>query len=287
MAGEWIPVDIGLATKPEILELCDLADVEPEVAVYRMLQLWGWFSLNSADGTARTTPSRLARVCGGSADWWLYVEQVGWLSFDAENQTATLPGWEERFSGAAKARAQHAKRQDKYRKKQQCDAPVTDERDKSDAGASRGSDGAASPEERRGEENSSSSAREEQNWQTIRQAWADGCGKPYTAPRPPDELLGVLGDSEWVKRALEAILRLPRCKYFRTPPTLYQFAKAGFVERVNGGGYDEVTPRSRDAPEPARVDNSRRRYWRGDAQQNMTDGEYAVWRASAGREVAT
>jgi hypothetical protein len=100
-------------------------------------------------------------------------------------------------------------------------------------------------------------------------------------------VLDRLGEPEWLEQALEAILRLPRCKYFSTPPTLFQFGKVGFVERVNGGGYDEVTkPRGSPVEPPKPPDTSRRRYFRADSQQNMTDGEYAVWRASRGREVA-
>ena len=108
MAGEWIPIDITLGSKPEVQELVDLTGQPVEVVVYRLLQLWGWASLNSADGTARATPARLARVCGGDEPFWLSVEAVGWISFDDES--VTISKWGDRFSSAAKARAVDRKR---------------------------------------------------------------------------------------------------------------------------------------------------------------------------------
>ena len=108
MAGEWIPIDITLGSKPEVQELVDLTGQPVEVVVYRLLQLWGWASLNSADGTARATPARLARVCGGDEPFGLSVEAVGWISFD--DQSVTISKWGDRFSGAAKARAVDRKR---------------------------------------------------------------------------------------------------------------------------------------------------------------------------------
>ncbi len=108
MAGEWIPIDITLGSKPEVQELVDLTGQPVEVVVYRLLQLWGWASLNSADGTARATPARLARVCGGDEPFWLSVEAVGWISFD--NESVTISKWGDRFSSAAKARAVDRKR---------------------------------------------------------------------------------------------------------------------------------------------------------------------------------
>ena len=103
MAGEWIPMDISLGDKPEVQELVDLTGESVEVVVFRLFKLWGWASLNTADGTARATPARLARICGGTEAFWAAVATVGWIRFDGD--TLTIPKWQERFSRAAKARA--------------------------------------------------------------------------------------------------------------------------------------------------------------------------------------
>jgi hypothetical protein len=101
--------------KPEVLELVDETGLPVEVVGWRLIQLWSWAALNTADGTIRATPARLAMVAGGDADFWLAVERVGWVSF--LSGTLTIAGWDKRFSRAAKARAGNARRQDAHRKK--------------------------------------------------------------------------------------------------------------------------------------------------------------------------
>lgn len=114
MAAEWFPVDVSLDTKPEVQELVDLTGEPVEVIVFRLLKLWGWVQLNTADGRFRSTPARLGRICGGEASFWEAVASVGWIVFDGE--TARIPKWEERFGGAAKRRALKNRRQDKWRR---------------------------------------------------------------------------------------------------------------------------------------------------------------------------
>ena len=114
MAAEWFPVDVSLDTKPEVQELVDLTGQPVEVIVFRLLKLWGWVQLNTADGRFRSTPARLGRICGGDASFWEAVASVGWIAFDGE--TAQIPKWEERFGGAAKRRALKNRRQDKWRR---------------------------------------------------------------------------------------------------------------------------------------------------------------------------
>jgi hypothetical protein len=108
MAGEWIPLDCNLGTKPEVLELVDDTGLPVEAVCWRLIQLWSWAALNSSDGTIRATPRRVAAVAGGDEAFWLAVERVGWVTF--LNGTIVIEGWEKRFSRAAKARAQNALR---------------------------------------------------------------------------------------------------------------------------------------------------------------------------------
>jgi hypothetical protein len=108
MAGEWIPLDCNLGTKPEVLELVDETGLPVEVVCWRLIQLWSWASMNTADGTIRATASRIATACGGDEAFWMAVARVGWLRFDGTH--ATIEGWEKRFSRAAKARMEDARR---------------------------------------------------------------------------------------------------------------------------------------------------------------------------------
>jgi hypothetical protein len=138
MAGEWIPIDCNLGTKPEVLELVDVTGQPVEVVVWRLIQLWSWAAMNTADGQIAATPRRLVAVAGGDEAFWLAVERVGWLSF--AGSMMTISGWDKRFSRAAKARATHAQRQDTYRRRSRDGAP------------SQGGDTDVSPQDKTGQE---------------------------------------------------------------------------------------------------------------------------------------
>jgi hypothetical protein len=173
MAGEWIPVDCNLGTKPEVLELVDETGLPIEVVCWRLIQLWSWAALNSSDGTIRATPRRVAAVAGGDEAFWLAVERVGWVSF--LNGTIVIQGWDRRFSGAAKARAMHARRQDSYRVRSR------------DAAPSQGCDAPPSPQERRGEDK-----REE-----IQPAAPVPTSKPQAARSPSKPAVSWSADAGW------------------------------------------------------------------------------------------
>lgn len=252
MAGEWIPYDVCLPQKPEVLELVDSTGLPVDQVVGRLLMLWGWAALNSSDGTARMSVRLLAKVCGGDEAFWSAVQDVGWLVIDAENGTVGIPGWDARFSKAAKSRALATVRHqvDKVggaeRPKRGRDAPPA---------------GALRARERR--ERSSSSPGDAAlgedtgpagpaGWETARKAWADavrrGHGKPWSLPTPPDKLSDRLGETGWFEKFLAAIEALPRCRYFRDPVTLPQLVAPGFVDKVLGGQFDNPRDSGRRDP---------------------------------------
>ncbi len=102
MAGEWIPIDCNLATKPEVLEVAAATHEPIEVVVGRMVRLWSWAWHVTADGTIRVPLAMLGMVAGGDETYWQAVERAGWLVVNGD--TITIPGWEERFGNAAKRR---------------------------------------------------------------------------------------------------------------------------------------------------------------------------------------
>lgn len=258
MAGEWLPYDVCLPQKPEVLELVDRTGLAVDQVVGRLVMLWGWASLNSSDGTARISVRLLAKICGGDEAFWTEVEKVGWLVIDAENGTVGIPGWDARFAKAAKSRAL---------------ATVRHQVDKS-GGATRPQtgryaprSGARSARDRgdRGDRNSSSSpggaaladgSPEPQpgppGWETLRTAWAQGTGRPWKLPDAPDRVADRLAEPGWFEKALAAIQALPRCRYFRDPVTLPQLVAPGFVDKVLGGQFDNPREQARG---PARPDD--------------------------------
>ena len=242
MAGEWIPLDINLGAKPEVQELIDLTGQGVETVVYRLLQLWGWASMNSADGTVRATPGRMARVCGGDDAFWLAVQSVGWIVFDQEAGTAEIPGWGRRFSQAAKARACHSDRQSRYR-----DGRVTVQRHES---VTRGEErreqvppppqGKLRSQKKKSTEAPVASDAPASTWDGLRDSWNSGTGERWRSPVPPAAAAQRLAEDGWIDRAAQAIERLPLCLYFKTPVTLGQFCGDGFADRVLGGQYDKA-----------------------------------------------
>jgi hypothetical protein len=109
MAGEWIPIDCNLGTKPEVLEVAAATHEPIEVVVGRMVRLWSWAWHVTADGTIRVPRSMLATVAGGDETFWSAVERAGWLV--STDDSITIPGWEERFGNAAKRRLLEQRRQ--------------------------------------------------------------------------------------------------------------------------------------------------------------------------------
>lgn len=276
MAGEWFPVDVSLDTKPEVQELVDLTGQPVEVIVFRLLKLWGWVQLNTADGRFRSTPARLGRICGGDAAFWEAVASVGWIVFDGE--TAQIPKWEERFGGAAKRRALKNRRQDKWRRTGGADVDAREAQ--------------VRLQERLPQDITGQDRTEEE----IQQAAPVATDDPPKASRSAAPKVGwsaVAGwegitdadRQEWAAAFPGAVLDQELAKataWLHANPS-----KAGkrnwraFLVRWLGrcqdkGGTVREPGNRPGSPQPA--DQAKRRYFRSDAHQNMTDAEYCIWR---------
>lgn len=254
MSGEWIPIDIGLGSKPEVQELVDITGAAVETVVYRLIQVWGWASLNTADGVLRATPARVARICGGDADFWLAVQAVGWLRFDPEAGTMTVSGWEGRFSKAAKARSADRIRKSIERQSDSAACPDSvrdlsgDPRKEIGLQERRRQFSPPPPPPRARDEEAGKTGETIAQADAVVAAWVEaqrasgGRLAPFEGKRPPKAIWDRLADPAWAEQALAAIERLPRCRYFDDPPTIDQLCgiKGGetFVERVLVGKYD-------------------------------------------------
>jgi hypothetical protein len=254
VAGEWIPYDVCLPQKPEVLELVDRTGLPPDQVVGRLLMLWGWAALNSADGTARMSVRLLARLCGGDEEFWREVEAVGWLVIDAENGTIGIPGWDSRFSKAAKSRSLATVRHqvDKVggatRPRSGRDAPPRGAQRARERGERRDRNSSSSPGVAALAEDPDQAPQEAPDgpagWETVRKAWAatvaKGHGKPWGLAAAPDKLADRLDEDGWFEKFLAALGRLPACRYFRDPVTLPQLVAPGFVDKVLGGQFDNA-----------------------------------------------
>jgi hypothetical protein len=263
MAGEWIPVDCNLGMKPEVLELVDETGLPVEVVGWRLIQLWSWAALNTADGTIRATPARLAMVAGGDADFWLAVERVGWVSF--LSGTVVINGWDKRFSRAAKARAENAHRACAYRARKARPQDSTGEdrtgEEKEQPAAPVPTSKPATPSRSRAKSAVSWAA--DAGWSGIADADRRGWATAYPGAVLEQELAKA---SEWLKAN-------PK----RAGKRNWRAFLVRWLQRCqdNGGTNRELGNRPTG---PTPEERERKRFYRGDAQRSMTDKEYAEWR---------
>jgi hypothetical protein len=259
MAGEWIPIDIGIWQKPEVQELVDLTGASEDSVVARLVRMWGWASIHTADGTIRATPDRLARLHGGDQAFWLAVESVGWITFDKADGTVTIAGWEKKFSRAAKARAEDRIRKSAVR---QSDSGVCPESVRNLSGEVRTEIGLhnrtvqeKTVQDRtdtpplRSRVSSGDATRATADggdiqgiWETFRQAWNGTTNtKPWNALGCPSEAIGIVTDPAFVQGYPAALERLRASKFFADPAALTWFLRNW--SRVLAGEFDGRTER--------------------------------------------
>ena len=290
MAGEWFAYDCCLPTKPEVIELLEETGASADAVIGRLLQFWGWAALHAEGGTARMTLDRLGRMFGGDADFWLAVEGVGWLAVDSAGGTVSIPGWENRFSKTAKARALQQKRSADSRYREPPDGLASDPGRSSartrTQDSPRGERGNRGERAKRGEETeetgpepSSASSSVENTpeedsaaWETLRAAWRQGPGKAWPSQTPPEKLEDRLREPGWLPMALRAIERLPACKYFQSPVGLGQLVSKGFAAKIVAGDFDTVNRPGGDRPPPS--DSTNKKYYRAQFGRSMTEREF-------------
>jgi len=259
MAGEWIAIDVGLETKPEVLELVDITGATNETVCWRLVRLWGWAATNCAeDGRAKITPDRLGRVIGADGAFVRSVAAVGWLSILEGDTAVEIPRFADRFSKSAKSRQLTARRQREYRERKPETGETTGETDISDpvthqryapVTADRYAPvthqryhreerdrGETVPHPREGAALTNSKS-PSGTWEDLRTAWNAGSGARWRSPRPPAGALDRLAEPDWFALAMQAIAAIPAASYFKTPPTLIQFCAPDFAARLASGDF--------------------------------------------------
>ena len=295
MAGEWIPLDCNLGTKPEVLELVDETGLPVEVVCWRLVQLWSWAALNSSDGTIRATPRRVASVAGGDEAFWLAVERVGWVTFVGDR--IVIEGWEKRFSGSAKARALHARRQDSYRGRPRDAAPSQG----CDAPPSQGGDASPSPQDRTVEERT---GEEKKEIQPAAQVATSEPPKRRTRSQPHSAVswnadAGWQGITdadrqEWRQAypACDLTAELAKAtSWLKANPTKAHKSNwrrfvVSWLTRSQDRGGTNRTPGVRPDERPPAKSWDERPSYRAEFQRSMTDAEYRRAKQGKGGTVA-
>ncbi len=286
MAGDWIKMRSALPTCPKTAAMARAIGAEDEFRglsrqAMRLLVVGGlhavWAAVNehTADGVMQTARLEDVDDIAGIGGFGAAMQAAGWLEVDEVAQTLTFPNFGQwntpgKDSTAAERMRKHREKQRVTRNAVTVTAPLRvtvtpdktrQERDIEIPAAPVPTSEPCKPSRSRAK--SSLSWDSESGWQGItdtdRQEWATA----YP---------GAVLDQELAKAT--AWLRAnPK----RAGRRNWRRFLVGWLQRCQDKGGTNRQPGNRP-PAVTDEERARRRFYRGDAQQSMTDDEYAVWR---------
>ncbi|WP_338506443.1 DNA replication domain protein [Erwinia aphidicola] len=115
MASSWIKVEVITPDKPEIFQMAEALDIDPDAVLGKLVRIWTWADQQTVDGNAGSvTKSVLDRLSfvTGFADALI---SVGWLS--QEDGRLFFPNFERHNGDSSKKRALTNRRVTEHRKK--------------------------------------------------------------------------------------------------------------------------------------------------------------------------
>jgi hypothetical protein len=108
MAGDWIKFELTTMDKPEVCQIADLADIDPDAVVGKLMRVWGWFDQQTENGNAPSVSKKLLDRMVGVTGFCEHMKSVGWM-VEAEGMIS-LPHFERHNGKTAKNRLLTAKR---------------------------------------------------------------------------------------------------------------------------------------------------------------------------------
>lgn len=125
MASSWIKVEVITPDKPEVYQLAELLELDPDAVLGKLIRLWSWADQQTIDGNAdcnavSVTKSAIDRITfvRGFAEAML---KVGWLALDGEK--LVFPNFERHNGNSTKKRALTNRRVANLRDSQRSEAP--------------------------------------------------------------------------------------------------------------------------------------------------------------------
>ena len=117
MAGDWLKLEHTTLDKPEIFQIAEALDLDPEIVLTKILRVWIWFDQHSLNGTAPVTVRHLLDRKTGVKGIIDAMVKVGWAFI--ENDELRLPGFNRHTGVTGKKRAYDARRQASHRAESQ------------------------------------------------------------------------------------------------------------------------------------------------------------------------
>lgn len=114
MASSWIKVEVITPDKPEIFQIAEILNIDPDAVLGKLVRIWAWADQQTVDGNAGSvTKGVLDRIAfiTGFADALI---AVGWLAYDGNK--LILPNFERHNGESSKKRALTNRRVAAHRK---------------------------------------------------------------------------------------------------------------------------------------------------------------------------
>lgn len=107
MAASWIKVEVITPDKPEVFQLSEVLELDPDAVLGKLVRLWAWADQQTIDGNAKcnavsVTKNAIDRIAfvTGFADAML---GIGWLAYEGE--ILVFPNFERHNGNSSKKRA--------------------------------------------------------------------------------------------------------------------------------------------------------------------------------------
>ena len=108
MAGDWIKFELTTLDKPEVCQIADLADIDPDAVVGKLMRVWGWFDQQTENGNAPSVSKKLLDRLVGVIGFCDHMKSVAWM--DEADGVISLPHFDRHNGKTAKNRLLTAKR---------------------------------------------------------------------------------------------------------------------------------------------------------------------------------
>lgn len=108
MAGDWIKFELTTLDKPEVCQIADFADIDPDAVVGKLMRIWGWFDQQTENGNAPSVSKKLLDRLVGVIGFCEHMKSVAWMiEIDG---VISLPHFDRHNGKTAKNRLLTAKR---------------------------------------------------------------------------------------------------------------------------------------------------------------------------------
>jgi hypothetical protein len=113
MAGLWIPWEIGLERKREVLRMAVKLGLPATDVAGRCMVVWAWAQDQTEDGIVEGVSPAMVSAATGLPGIAEAMAEEGWLVWDG--RFLTCANWDRWNGESAKKRVKNAERQRKYR----------------------------------------------------------------------------------------------------------------------------------------------------------------------------